>query len=58
VRTTWDGRSSRPAVHGLSAKLTDLLDKDIPHRFEGGSLCLHHNGDSDPTMLMSETIIP
>lgn len=58
VRITWDGRSSRPAVHVLSPNLTALLDEDIPHRFEGGNLCLHYNGEWDPTMLISETIIP
>ena len=58
VRISWDGRSSRLAVHILSSKLTDLPDKDVPHRFEGGNLCLHYNGEWDPTMLISETIIP
>ncbi len=45
-------------MHILSPKLTDLPDKDVPHRFEGGNLCLHYNGEWDPTMLISETIIP
>lgn len=58
VRITWDGKSGRAKVLVLSPKLTQLPDKEIPHRFEGGSLCLHYNGEWDAWMLISETIIP